>query len=274
MKKISLFIIIFFSITTILVAADDSKKSNNKEYNSQVSTVDLEWPVDIYPGFANYAQELVFHKERGLHYLEKAKKYYTEGYNIIKQYVVNPESHDPYLRNPYKVEVGSVSGLSVKQDFADAEYYFTLSLNIVAHYVQWDPDLTKQPLYKSLVQNSFRNLIYVCTYNGNFDKALKYVEEYKKFNPQDMDFVNEWEARILGNIVKLHEKYDWAFTGKLSALSLKKKHRDLLVKIINEKYKSNPQLRDELLNRIYPECVIKPTQKNNTSDNGSSSASQ
>jgi len=210
---------------------------------------------------------LVFHKERGEYYLEKAKKYYEEGYNLVKFYIVNPDEYDFYKRDPYKVETGLPTALSVAQDFADAEYYFTLALNIVAHYVQWDPDLTQKPLYKSLVQNTFRNLIYVSTYNANFDKALKYIDEYKKFNPDDMDFVDEWEARILGNIVKLHEKYDWVFTGKLKASSLKKKHREMLSKIIEKKYGNNPTLKKELLNRIYPECVVLPTQKNNQDAN-------
>ncbi len=243
---------------------------NAQKDNTEIAKINLEWPPDKYSGFANYAQELVFHKERGLYYLEKAKKYYKEGYNLIKFYIVKPDEYDFYKKNPYKTEMGTPTALSVAQDFADAEYYFTLSLNIVAHFVQWDPDLTQKPLYKNLVQNTFRNLIYVSTYNANFNKALKYVEEYKKFNPDDMDFVEEWEARILGNIVKVHEKYDWSFTGKLKAASLKKKHREMLMKIIDKKYGNNPTLKKELINRIYPEYTVIPTQKNNTSNKNES----
>ncbi len=126
--------------------------------------------------------------------------------------------------------------------------------------ISWDPTLSNNAEYNELVQNTFKNMIYANVYLGNYWGGLYYLDEYKKFKP-DENFVEEWEARLKGNIVKIHEKYDWSFTGKMSSAYLKKQHQEMLNKIIDRRYSGDAKLKEELKNRIYPEFVITPEQK-------------
>jgi hypothetical protein len=251
MKKI-ISIIIILTISISFLYSQQAKETKSEQ---QVEKVELNWPFDKYSGFENYAQELVFYRDKGYEYLEQARKYYIEGYNLIKRYQLRPEIYDLYLRDPYRVEVGSPTDLSMRMDFALAEVYFTRALDISARYMDWDTKIKNEPLYKSLLENCFKNVIYTSVYNGNYYRALKYLNEYKKFQP-DEKFINEWEARIMGNLVKLHEKYDWVFVGKYSAENMKREHRELLNRIIEKNYSNDPEFMKELKNRIYPEYVV------------------
>lgn len=244
-------IFIFSGFIILLIGAAYTQTAQK----SEIPSVNLNWPFDKYSGFENYAQELVFYRDKGYEYLEAARKYYIEGYNLIKRYQLRPEIYDKYERDPYSIETGSPTDLSMRMDFALAEVYFSRALDLSARYIDWDPKIKNEPLYKSLIENCFKNAIFTSVYNGNYYTALKYINEYKKFSP-DEKFVDEWEARIMGNLVKLHEKYDWVFVGKLSAQNMKREHRQLLNSIIEKRYSNEPELIKELKNRIYPEEVF------------------
>jgi len=262
------------------IQAQETNGANDKITDAPV----LEWPADKKTGFRNYAQELIFNKLKGEYYLNKAKAYYLAGCNGlesylgkeefenfkkicgIKWYEPDPSKYDPYERNPYKVEIFTPSGLSALYDFIEAEWYFTKVIKILARYVSWDTELSTRPIYKQLLINSFKSLVYCNVYIGNYNKALKYLKEYKKFKPDDL-FILEWEARIYGILVSIAEKYDWVFVGDKSYESLKKKHRELLLKIIDVQYPGESKTKEELKMRIYPELAISPVSMSSNTNN-------
>ena len=272
---IILTIIIFLLISLNIFAQSKtpSPDLNNKDKIPQVPTLD--WPFDRAGGFQNYAQELIFNKNRGEYYLDKAKAYYIAGYQGIQTYFGNtdlgyfkkitgikwyeedPTQNDAYLRNPYKVESLSISGPSVLQDFVDALWYFTKAVDILNNYVSWDTEVTTKPIYKDLLNNSYKSLIYCNVYAGNYSQALDALEEYKKNNASDENFTIEWEARIYGILVDIAKKYDWNLVGNKSYEYLKKKHKELLTKAIDFHYQGDSQTKEELKNRIYPEYMFK-----------------
>ncbi len=247
--------VLVLAITLVISVPLFAQQSSKGTTESSVSNMSLGWPFDRYSGFENYAQELIFNRDKGYEYLEQARKYYLEGYNLIKRYQINPEKYDPYERDPYKIESGSPTDLSMRQDFALAQVYFTRALDITARYIDWDNKINQEPLYKSLVENCYKNVIYTAVYNGNFNIAMNFLQEYKKHSP-DENFVDEWNARIMGNLVKLHEKYSWAFVGKLSADNMKREHRKMLNDAIEKKYASDENIKTELEKRIYPDEVM------------------
>jgi len=251
------FLVIIFSFLGILLVRGQSSSESQPASPpwGEIKSLNLDWPFDKHSGFLNYAQELVFNKEKGMEYLDLAKQYYKKGYDAIKRYQKNPDVYDPYERDAYRFDAISPYGMGVFRDFILAEYWFAKAMEIVARKLEWDPNINTKEEYKNLVGNSFKNLIFVTVYKGQYERALAYLNEYKKFMPEKK-FINEWEARILGNIVLLHKTYDWVYTGDQSYLFLKTKHRRFLMDVIDETYSSDPKLRDALKKRIYPEYFI------------------
>lgn len=246
-------IVLIAAFIPLDVLSQESKEA--KPPWDEVQSLTLGWPFDKHPGFINYAQELIFYREKSKEYLDKAKEYYYKGYDCIKRYQVRPEESDPYERDAYKFDAISPSGSGVFRDFILAEYWFNKSRGIVAHHIAWDPQINSNPEYQKMVENTYKNLIFVTVYKGQYDRALTYLNEYKYFQP-DKRFIEEWEARIVGNRVVLHQKFDWVFTGEQSYQYLKDQHRKFLLDIINETYSGDPKLKEELETRIYPEYII------------------
>ncbi|MBN1898206.1 MAG: hypothetical protein JW827_05475 [Spirochaetes bacterium] len=281
MKYIYIIIILFFFITPGLtqeVELDDDSLEDAPVLN---------WPYERKPGFLNYAQELIFNKTKGEYYLKKAKAYYMAGlsglvtyfgpdelehffkHTGIKWYEPDPSKSDYYLRDPYMTEILTPTGGSVLYDFILSEWYFTKSLDILARYVEWDADVATRPLFKNLLNNTFKSLVYCSVYVGNYEKALGYLQEYKRFNP-DKVFVLEWEARIFGMIVDVAKEWDWSFVGDKKAHAWMKKHRKALIKALDYHYPGDSKTKEEIKKRIYPELIIeqrleeaKPVQSTN-----------
>lgn len=247
----SFIIWILILLLPISIFAQEEKKGKS----GYVKSLDLKWPFDQPSGLNNYAQELVFNKDKGLYHLEIAKNYYDIGYGLMERYQIKEDEYDLYIKDPYRIEVFSPYGMGMRQHFTLAEYWFLKSFDIVARYIKWDEQITSKQEYKTLLKNTFNNLLYTSIYNGCFHRAYTYLDEYKSFS-SDPDFIEEWESKILGNIVKLHKKYDFAFTGVQSYDYLKIKHRELLIKIIERRYANQPKLKKELINRVYPELII------------------
>ncbi len=253
---------LIMGITVILLVISplniiSQKPDENKDIKdlNKVNPLSFEWPYDKHSGFLNYAQELLFNKDLGLKYLETAKEYYNKGYDKIAIYQANPDSSDAYIRNRYKMDATSPYGLGIFRDFRIAEYWLFKSLEIVKDNLKWDPQVNTNPEYDTLVENTFKNLIYIAVYNAKFHKALEYLNIYKDFNP-DEKFINEWGSRIAGNIIILHKKYSYGFTGKQSFPYLKQKHRESLLELIKKHYPESTELQKELGERIYPEYII------------------
>lgn len=247
LKKISVLCIIVLFIPVIIIAQDAKK--------DEIGSAKFDWPFDRPSGFHNFAQELIFDKEKGKFHLEVAKDYYSKGLKILKLYEQKPDEYDWYNRDPYFIEAISPYGAGMRYDIVTAEYWFAKTLHIVARTVYWDTQINNTEEYRTLVKNTFNNLLFTSIINGHFHKAYAYLKEYRKY-PHDANFVDEWESRILGNIVKLHEKYEYAYVGIQSSQYLKKQHRELLIKIIEKRYSGQPELKKEMINRIYPEFVI------------------
>ncbi|MDD5066150.1 MAG: hypothetical protein PHF84_03805 [bacterium] len=250
-KCIILLLLSFFTLTdyTLLKAEEIA------DPNAKIEPLNLEWPCDKPSGFHNYAQELVFYRDRSQYYLNLAKTYYNKGYSIMKYYQINNQIFDTYERDRYRYDAANRYSDGVREEFRLAEYWFDRTLDIIAHNIEWDPGVANNQEYKDLIQNTFKNLVYVTVYNGKYWQAVAYLDEYKKFNP-DEKYVDEWEARIKGNIVKIHEEYSWGFTGRYSAAYLKKEHHELLKKVIDKRYSGDAKFKDELKNRVYPDQVI------------------
>lgn len=140
---ITLFIILFNNINII------SQSTSTQQSEKEIPEVPvLKWPIDKPKGLRNYAQELIFDKEKSEYYLNKAKAYYVAGCEGLERYVgasefrkfkkiygiknyeEKPDKVDLYERDPYKVEVFTPSGLSAIYDFAEAEWYFTKAIKI------------------------------------------------------------------------------------------------------------------------------------------------
>lgn len=223
--------------------------------NMKIEPLNLEWPCDKPSGFNNYAQELVFYKDRSAYYLKLAKAYFKKGSDIMKFYTVNPQAYDIYTKDRYRYDSANRYSDGIRDDFRVSEYWFNKTLDIIAHNIQWDPATANNQEYKDLIQNTFKNLVYTSVYNGKYWEAKIYLDEYRSFNP-DENFLDEWNARIMGNLVKLHEAYDWGFTGRFSSVYLKKEHHEMLKKVIEKRYSGDAKMKDELNNRVYPERVI------------------
>lgn len=263
------FIIILFIIALpIIIIAQEEKKSEKED--DSIKALKFDWPFDRPSGHNNYAQELVFDTEKGDYHLNIAKKYYKLGYDCIKKYQKQDDAYDLYNRDSYRIDALSPFGLGIRHDFYTAEYWFLKTRDIVARYINWDARITEKEEYKKLVNNTFHNLLYTSVYNGHYHKAYSYLNEYKRFSP-DQDYVEEWESRILGNIVKLHEKYEYAFTGSEAPRHLKNVHKDLLIKIIERRYANNPKLKQELIDRVYPEETLRSVKKADGKEGGKSS---
>lgn len=240
----------------------------------------LEWPYEKPSGYRNYAQELIFNKTRGEYYLAQAKAYYLAGFNGLRVglgeeafgyfrkitglafYEEDKSKYDLYERNHYKIEIMSPSGGAALNDFIEAEWYLTKTIQILFRYVEWDAEVATQPEYKLLLSNTYKCLVYCAVYVGNYRKALKYLEEFKKYNEDDL-FIIEWEVRIYGMLVELAKKYDWVFVGPLSYESMKKKHREVLLKAIEFNYPGQSKTKEELKVRIYPELHYIPGKSTN-----------
>jgi len=225
-----------------------------------VQLLDLNWPFDKHSGFVNYAQELIFYPEKSKYWLDKAKEYYFKGYDSIKRYQVRPDVYDPYERDAYRIDAISPTGMGIFRDFIIAEYWFNKSREIVGHFIEWDPKINTDEEYQKMVENTYKNLVFVSIYKGQYDRALSYLQEYKYFNPEKK-FIEEWEARIQGNRVLIHQKYDWIFTGEQSYQYLKNQHRKFLLDIIEETYSGDEKLKEQLQKRIYPEYLIQSKER-------------
>ncbi len=253
MKRIIILICVLVIIMPGIIKSQQQKKSQEE----MLREITMPWPFDKPTGLRNYAQELVFNRQKGEEKLKEAEMYYNKGLALITNYLPHPEKYDIYERDPYRYDAISPYGLTMREDIAMAEHYFAKAYYIVSKYVEWDPTLTSKPFYKELMRKTFKNLVYAAVYNNNFWRALKYIEEYKKYDPES-EFALEWEARIYGCLVEIHEKYDWAYTGKYKVDMIKRKHRALLKEIIDKKYgqKEPADFVRELKIRIYPEYVI------------------
>lgn len=243
-----------------LAAFSQEKKTVTKKELNKVQPLNLGWPFDKHSGFLNYAQELVFNKDKGLEELEIIKEYYKNGFSKISNYQVNPDVYDRYMKDRYRWDADSIlspmgTGFGVFNDFRIAEYWFLKALKAVDAYLKWDTQINSNPEYKEVLENSYKNLLYVTVYNGKFDLAMEYLNTYKAYAP-DENFINEWRSRIMGNVVLLHEKYKWVFTGKQSPAYLKNKHNEFLQEMINKNYPQSPELKKELEERVYPEYII------------------
>ncbi|MBU1078052.1 MAG: hypothetical protein KKH98_12215 [Spirochaetes bacterium] len=250
--------------------AEDSKLVSEQEVPEAPL---LEWPIHGHTGYGNYAQELIFNRKKPIEFMIVAWAYYMAGYNGVKAYLGDdrfdsfrkvmgikiyedkPDIYDKYIRNPYQVEIFTMTSGSLLSDFIESEWYFTRALEILRDKVQWDPQVTNKEIYKDLVRNIYRSLTYCSLYIGNYRKALKYLMEYKKFGIDAM-FVSEWESRIWGVLVAIAKKYDWVFVGKMSYDYMKKEHKKILLEAINMYYPGESVLKEELKKRIYPELHI------------------
>ncbi len=256
----------------VLIYSPLLAQTNNSGKDKIPQAPVLDWPYARPTGFRNYAQELIFDRNKGEQYLSKARAYYIAGYNGLRTtlseeefdhykkiagisfYEPNLGQYDEYQRNPYKVEILLPTGPSALNDFVEAEWYFTKVLQLLAEYVQWDSEVSTQPLYKNLLSNTYKSLVYCAVYIGNYKKAIKYLDEFKKYSSDDI-FIVEWEARIYGILVEIAKKYDWVFVGSLSYESLRRKHRDLLLQAIERNFPGESKTKEELKKRIYPDLV-------------------
>ncbi len=265
----------------------NNKLITDEKYTPLAPT--LKWPIDKPSGLQNFAQELILNKERLQDYLLLARAYYIKGYNGmevhlgeekfkvfkqiagIKKYEPNPKGTDPYDIDPYKVEIFTPSGFSVLRDFSNAQYCFTEAYNILKYIGTWDTTITTKELYKNLADNIYRCLIYCCVHVNNYEKALIYINEYKKINKEENEkFIIEWETRIYGVIVGIAKKYDWSFTGDKSYRKRKEKHRELLLNAIEHYYPGESYIKEVLKKQIYPEFIYEPpavTNKKSTTNN-------
>ncbi len=273
MKKVLFFLMFLIMLTGDNYAQDKAADSRLITEQKVPEAPLLDWPLDKPRGFRNYAQELIFNKKMPYEFLHIAWAYYMSGYNGIrtymgderfdsfrqiigiKRYEVKQDEYDKYLRDAYKTEIFTITGGSVVHDFVQAEWYFTKSLQILRDKVKWDPQITNKEIYKDLVKNIYRSMVYCALYIGNYKKSLKYLIEYKKYGTDTL-FIMEWEARIFGVLVDIAEKYDWVFVGKMSFDYMKKEHRKLLLKAIDMHYPGESVLKQELRKRIYPDLVI------------------
>ncbi len=274
MQKKILIAILIIAGTINLICAQTNSKLIFKEENIPTAP-NLRWPVDKPAGLQNFAQELILNKERLQDYLLLARAYYIKGYNNmevylgeekfrmfkqiagIKMYEKNPEGIDPYDIDPYKFEIFTPTGFSVLRDFNEALYSFTEAYNILRYIGAWDVTITTKELYKKLIDNLYRSLIYCCVHVNNYEKALKYVNEFKKIS-DDEKFIIEWETRIYGVLVGIAKKYDWSFTGDKSYRKRKEHHRKLLLKAIELYYPGESYLKNVLKKKIYPEFIYEP----------------
>lgn len=272
-NKIIFLILFLFPISLL---GQTNQMSKDKVPSAPV----LDWPYARPNGFRNYAQELIFNRNKGEYYLEKAKAYYMAGYNGMRTtlnesefehykricglsfYEPRPEKYNEYDRDPYRVEILTPTGDSALNDFVEAEWYFTKALGILGEYVQWDSEVATQPIYKNILYNTYKSLVYCAVYVGNYKKAIRYLDEFKKYSSDDM-FIIEWEARIYGILVEIAKKYDWVFVGPLSYDALRKKHREILIKAIDRNFPGESKTKEELKKRIYPDLTYEESFTNN-----------
>jgi len=219
-----------------------------------VPTVKLEWPFDKPNGFENYAQELTF-TNKGPMYLKEAINLYMQGYEIVKRYQIDDKAADPYKNNPYKVEALSPYNLGMRKDFVDSANFFERTMDIIRTYLIWDEDITAKPVYKSLYENTYKNIIYCCVYNGDIFRAYENIEEYKKTNPDDK-FVLEWRARILGAITQRMEKYSWVYTGSMSVEEWRLKFKSAVEEALEKNYPAGSKKKEEIKKRIFPKYNV------------------
>ncbi|MBN1898449.1 MAG: hypothetical protein JW827_06700 [Spirochaetes bacterium] len=250
--------LIMLILLLLSVATLGAQQSEKKTQEGNLPQISLDWPFDRYTGFANYAQELVFYRDMGLKYLAEAKKEYRTGFSLIERYQKNPESYDPYLRKAYETEVGSPTDISMRKDFRLAQAHFNKALDISARYMNWDPKIYNNPEYEDLIKNCYKNMVFTAVYNGDYYIAMNFITEYKTIfkDKYEKEFVAEWEARIMGSLVKLHEAYAWNFVGRQSADQLKRDHKKMLDRIIDERYSSEPKMAEEIKTRMYPPDVL------------------
>lgn len=271
MKKGILYFLLCFIMITSITAQKAEDSALIKEQEVPEAPL-LDWPLDKPKGLSNYAQELVFNRKKASEYLHIAWAYYMNGYNGmktymgddkfdsfkqitgIKRYEYNGEAYDLYERHAYKVEIFSYTGPSLLRDFIEAEWYFTKALDILKNKVAFDPQVTSKQLYKDLIKNLYRSKVYCSLYIGNYKKALNFLNEYKKYST-DTIFITEWETRIYGVLVEIAKKYDWVFVGDKSYGSMKRQHREKLLKAIDLHYPADSVLKEELKKRIYPELI-------------------
>ncbi|MBU1078367.1 MAG: hypothetical protein KKH98_13805, partial [Spirochaetes bacterium] len=178
---------ILFILPMALFAQEEKKTKDDPD------VLYLDWPFDQESGFHNYAQELVFDKEKGNYHLNRAWEYYRKGIELVKPYEFHDDVYDWFQRDAYTIEVLSPYGRGMRMDFTIAEAWFLKALDIIAYYIEWDEQMSSKPEYKKLVKNTFNNLIYTSVFNGRFSQAYDYIQVYKNFNP-DPDFIDEWES--------------------------------------------------------------------------------
>ncbi len=273
MKKILITIVLLITIISLTPAQNENVALIQDKKVPKAPN--LPWPIDKDKGLHNFAQEMIFNKDKLNEYLELARAYYIAGYNglnvylgdetfkVFKQitgvkiYEVDHSKGDLYLQDPYKIEIFTTSGLSVLKDFIEAEWCYNETMNILKYIGQWDRTITTKGLYKELVDNTYKSLIYCSVYVNNYKVAWKYISEYKKIS-KDEKFIIEWETRILGVLVGIAKKYDWALTGAESYRKRKEQHRDVLLRAIDFYYPGESDLKKELKKNIYPEFVYEP----------------
>ncbi len=275
MKKILIVIILLLGIA-VLPAQDDPKSLIQDKKIPRAPN--LQWPIDKEKGLNNFAQELIFNKQRLDEYLKLARAYYIAGYNGlnvylgdedfrmfkqitgIKIYEVDKSKGDLYLQDPYKIEIHTTTGLSVLKDFIEADWCFNETLNILKYIGEWDRTISTKELYKEIADNTYRCLIYCSVYVNNYKAAWKYIKEFKEIS-KDEKFIIEWETRVLGVLVGIAKKYDWSFTGEESYRRYKERHREVLLRAIEYYYPEESDLKKRLKKQIYPEFIYDPPSK-------------
>ncbi|GEM_PF-4493866 len=235
------------------VSAEDLPKS-------VAAISNMEWPFDAPIGYENYAQQAVFDTNAPFEWLQEAIKLYNEGYEIISQFEIRRNKVNPYNVDPYHLEVNTPTDLSMRRRIDRSLNLFSESADIISRKLVWDTRVTGLDVYKSLLVNTYHNLVIGCIYNKYYGRAMENIDTYEaalevvdgEIPKEERKWILLWRIRTLTILIARAEKYDFVYVGDKSAASLRILHRHLIEKAINEEFADDENMKKELLKRFYP----------------------
>lgn len=213
----------------------------------------LPWPFDYWTEEDSYARELIFDRDAGRKYLQRARDLYMKGYNLVKKYEGVPDHPDPFVRDPYRVLVMENNSTVFRQDFSHAYGYFEQALNLFKAHLQWDVNLRQTAEYKDLLRKTLKGLVMTAVYGQNLFLAEQHLNDYKFFFPEDEEFFVEWKIRVLSLIISKQMKYDVGFSGEMKADAWRRKYHEFVrQRLEKEKDRIPEATRQYILDMVVP----------------------
>jgi len=224
---------------------------------SDVPDLNLPWPFDFKVKEGTYSRDIVFNAQAANEYLDRAKKTYIMGYDLVKKYQGVKDNPDPFVRDPYRVYVREIRNLSFRNDFSGARNYFLEAYNIITEGLQWDVTMRQRADYKDLLKKILKGLIQMSIYMKELFTANDYLDTYVSLYPDDKAFITEYRVRIITMLVDQQEMHPNMWSGEKSPDALRLKYQMLVQQYVADRTDLDAKTKAWIIDRAAPKWSTK-----------------